>query len=81
MVCQSVWKISTEEQIFEKNFYSSRGRILTFTHLGLIFIFAFFLIKVSHHHYDVIAMFGRYPERNKLLNRLSTAQEKIYLSA
>ncbi|XP_065920391.1 uncharacterized protein [Dysidea avara] len=37
--------------------------------------------QVSLRHYNTIATFGRYPERNKLLQRPSTRQEAIYLSA
>jgi uncharacterized protein (DUF924 family) len=31
-------------------------------------------------HYDVIARFGRYPHRNELLGRASTAEEKEFLT-
>jgi uncharacterized protein (DUF924 family) len=31
-------------------------------------------------HRDVIARFGRFPHRNKLLRRASTAAEREYLS-
>ena len=30
-------------------------------------------------HYDILAQFGRYPHRNKVLGRQSTAEEKKYL--
>ena len=35
--------------------------------------------KFAADHLKVINMFGRYPTRNKILGRESTAEEKIYL--
>ena len=32
-------------------------------------------------HYDIVAKFGRYPHRNRVLGRQSTVQEKEYLEA
>ena len=32
-------------------------------------------------HHDIIAEFGRFPHRNKLLGRKNTAAEKTYLAA
>ncbi len=35
--------------------------------------------KFARHHYDVIKRFGRFPHRNKELNRRSTPEEIAYL--
>mgnify|MGYP000353064763 FL=1 len=37
-------------------------------------------VSYAHQHQEVIARFGRFPHRNALLNRISTAQEKDYLA-
>eukprot|EP00475_Leptophrys_vorax_P036692 TRINITY_DN6244_c0_g1_i1.p1 TRINITY_DN6244_c0_g1~~TRINITY_DN6244_c0_g1_i1.p1 ORF type:complete len:173 (-),score=34.17 TRINITY_DN6244_c0_g1_i1:43-561(-) len=37
-------------------------------------------VKVAKRHYNVIEMFGRFPERNKYLGRQNTASEHAYLS-
>ncbi|MCY4328548.1 MAG: DUF924 domain-containing protein [Endozoicomonadaceae bacterium] len=45
------------------------------------FYYEFLLaLKRAYEHYQMIAMFGRFPHRNKRLNRESTELEKIYLS-
>jgi uncharacterized protein (DUF924 family) len=31
-------------------------------------------------HHDIIEQFGRFPHRNKLLNRANTAEENEYLA-
>ena len=37
-------------------------------------------IDYAHRHYDIIARFGRFPHRNAMLGRESTAEEKLFLS-
>src|SRR3990170_1253009 len=37
-------------------------------------------IDYAHRHYDIIARFGRFPHRNAILGRESTAEEKLFLS-
>ena len=37
-------------------------------------------IKWARHHRDIIARFGRFPHRNAILGRESTAAEQTYLS-
>jgi len=37
--------------------------------------------KLATNHYNVISLFGRYPERNYYLGRASTPAEKAYLEA
>jgi uncharacterized protein (DUF924 family) len=37
-------------------------------------------VKIAKRHYNVIEMFGRFPERNKYLGRKDTASEFAYLS-
>ena len=34
---------------------------------------------IFQNHYDRISLFGRIPERNKFLNRVSTEKEVVYL--
>lgn len=36
-------------------------------------------LKFSHHHYGVIRRFGRFPQRNEILNRTSSPEEILYL--
>lgn len=36
-------------------------------------------LRFAMHHYDVVRQFGRFPQRNKVLGRESTAAELIYL--
>ncbi len=36
-------------------------------------------IKYAQRHFDIIAQFGRFPHRNKLLERQSTAEEEAFL--
>jgi uncharacterized protein (DUF924 family) len=37
-------------------------------------------IDYAHRHYDIISRFGRFPHRNAMLGRDSTAEEKAFLS-
>jgi len=37
-------------------------------------------LKYLHLHRDIIARFGRYPHRNDIMGRTSTAEEKAFLS-
>ncbi len=37
------------------------------------------LIKIFQNHFDRIQLFGRIPERNAILNRPSTPEEKVYM--
>ena len=37
-------------------------------------------IKWAGHHRDVVARFGRFPHRNAILGRQSTAEEKAFLA-
>jgi uncharacterized protein (DUF924 family) len=37
-------------------------------------------LKFQKEHHDIIAQFGRYPYRNKALNRKSTPEEEKFLS-
>lgn len=37
-------------------------------------------LKYQHMHRDIIVRFGRYPHRNALLGRSSTAEEEVFLS-
>ena len=37
-------------------------------------------LDYAHRHKDVIARFGRFPHRNPILGRASTAQEEVYLA-
>jgi uncharacterized protein (DUF924 family) len=37
------------------------------------------LIKWARHHHDIIARFGRFPHRNAILGRESTAEETAFL--
>ncbi len=39
------------------------------------------LITLFQNHYDRIQLFGRIPERNKILNRQSTHQELVFMSS
>ena len=36
-------------------------------------------LRWARHHRDVVARFGRFPHRNALLGRISTAQERAFL--
>jgi uncharacterized protein (DUF924 family) len=36
-------------------------------------------LEFAHHHRDIIEQFGRYPHRNEVLDRESTAEEKKFL--
>lgn len=36
-------------------------------------------LNFAHHHRDIIERFGRYPHRNDVLNRKTTAEEKVFL--
>jgi uncharacterized protein (DUF924 family) len=38
------------------------------------------LMRWARHHRDIIARFGRFPHRNALLGRESTAEEQAYLA-
>jgi uncharacterized protein (DUF924 family) len=38
-------------------------------------------VKWARHHRDIVARFGRFPHRNALLGRESTAEERAYLEA
>lgn len=35
--------------------------------------------KFASHHYNIIRQFGRFPQRNSVLSRVSTKEEQIYL--
>jgi len=37
-------------------------------------------LRSAHQHQNIIAQFGRFPHRNKILNRESTATELAYLA-
>lgn len=37
-------------------------------------------LRFAQHHYAIIQRFGRFPQRNRILNRASTAEEKVYLA-
>lgn len=36
-------------------------------------------LRFANHHYNVIQRFGRFPQRNRVLNRQSTPEEMVYL--
>lgn len=36
-------------------------------------------LRFANHHYSIIQRFGRFPQRNRVLNRQSTDEELIYL--
>ena len=36
-------------------------------------------LRFANHHYSIIHRFGRFPQRNRVLNRESTPEELIYL--
>lgn len=36
-------------------------------------------VRYAHLHHDVIARFGRFPHRNAILGRTSTAEEQVFL--
>ena len=38
------------------------------------------VIEWAHHHRDIVARFGRFPHRNAILGRESTAEEQAYLA-
>ena len=38
------------------------------------------MLDFAHQHHDVIARFGRFPHRNAILGRASTAEEQVYLA-
>jgi uncharacterized protein (DUF924 family) len=38
-------------------------------------------LKWAEHHADIIRRFGRFPHRNKLLGRVTTAEEQAFLDA
>jgi uncharacterized protein (DUF924 family) len=38
------------------------------------------VIKWARHHRDIVARFGRFPHRNAILGRQSTAEEEAYLA-
>lgn len=38
-------------------------------------------IRFAKHHRNIVAKFGRFPHRNKILNRLSTIEEQTYLAS
>jgi len=38
------------------------------------------VLEWAHHHRDIIARFGRFPHRNAILGRESTAEEQAYLA-
>ena len=38
-------------------------------------------LKFAHHHRDIIRRFGRFPHRNNILGRASTAEEIAYLQS
>jgi uncharacterized protein (DUF924 family) len=37
-------------------------------------------LKFANHHYNIIQRFGRFPQRNRVLGRESTPEERLYLS-
>jgi uncharacterized protein (DUF924 family) len=37
------------------------------------------MLKFSEEHYGILEAFGRYPHRNEVLGRFSTAEEVEYL--
>jgi len=37
-------------------------------------------LKFANHHYTLIQKFGRFPQRNKILGRNSTPEERLYLN-
>jgi uncharacterized protein (DUF924 family) len=38
-------------------------------------------IPFAQHHYDIVATFGRFPHRNAILGRVSTAAELAYMNS
>lgn len=36
-------------------------------------------VKFAKHHYNIIERFGRFPQRNRVLGRVSTESEQVYL--
>jgi len=38
-------------------------------------------LRFARHHHDLIARFGRFPHRNTILGRASTAEERAYLAS
>ena len=38
------------------------------------------VVQFAELHHDIVARFGRFPHRNKLLDRPSTDEEKAYLA-
>lgn len=38
-------------------------------------------LKFAQHHRDIVRRFGRFPHRNKVLGRQSTAEEQAYLAS
>ncbi len=56
-------------EVVQKKYYNKYNNI--FTSLNGIF----------QNHYDRISLFGRIPERNKFLDRLSTEKELVYLQS
>jgi uncharacterized protein (DUF924 family) len=38
-------------------------------------------LRFARHHHDIVARFGRFPHRNAVLGRPSTAEEKDFLAA
>ena len=38
-------------------------------------------LRFARHHRDLISRFGRFPHRNALLGRASTAEESTYLAS
>lgn len=38
-------------------------------------------LRFARHHHDLIARFGRFPHRNAILGRTSTAEERAYLAS
>jgi len=38
-------------------------------------------LRYAHHHRDLIRRFGRFPHRNAILGRVSTAEESAYLAS
>jgi uncharacterized protein (DUF924 family) len=52
----------------------NRAKLNTFASLSPVFI------QLTKNHFDRISIFGRIPERNSILNRLSSAKEIAYMS-
>ena len=59
-----------------ENLHDQQKSVELFKHYGLMENLQF-----AQHHQKIVERFGRFPHRNAILGRLSTAEEETYLAS